>query len=241
MIHGLLFINLQAGKKMKILFLGTGAADWPAERPADAKEHRRLSSALIDDTLLIDPNQCVFDALKEYGKEPAKIKYIINTHPHSDHYCEETVKELEKSGAVFIPFYAGDEKTVGKYTVRAYAANHSTADLPVHFIVSDGAKTLFYGLDGAWLLYGEVQAIKQYRPDLAVLDATVGFIDGDYRIFEHNDLYMVLEMKKSLEKYIGTFCISHMARTLHQDHKALSEKMNGYGVITAYDGMEYEL
>ena len=38
---------------MKILFLGTGAADWPAEKPAGCKEFRRLSSALIDDVLLI--------------------------------------------------------------------------------------------------------------------------------------------------------------------------------------------
>ncbi len=226
---------------MNITFLGTGAADWPAKRPAAAAEYRRLSSALIDDVLLIDPNQCVFDALNEYGKKPEKIKYIINTHPHSDHYCEQTVKELEKNGAVFIPFSADDEKTVGQYTVRAYAANHSTAELPVHFIVSDGEKNLFYGLDGAWLLYREVQAIKQYHPDFAVIDATVGFIDGDYRIFEHNNLYMVLEMKKSLEKHIGTFCISHMARTLHTDHKTLCEKMNEYGVITAYDGMKYDI
>ena len=130
---------------------------------------------------------------------------------------------------------------MGKYTVRAYAANHSTATSPVHFIITDGEKTLFYGLDGAWLLYTEVQAIKQFRPDFAVLDATVGFTEGDYRIFEHNNLYMVLEMKKSLEKYIGSFCISHMARTLHTDHETLSEKMSRHGVTVAYDGMETEI
>ena len=62
---------------MKIFFLGTGAADWPLERPADYKEFRRLSSAVIDDTLLIDPGPQVLEALDTYGKPD--VKYIINT------------------------------------------------------------------------------------------------------------------------------------------------------------------
>ena len=52
---------------------------------------------------------------------------------------------------------------------------------------------------------------------------------------------MVLEMKKSLENYIGKFCISHMARTLHTDHKNLSEKMKQCNIITAHDGLEIEI
>jgi phosphoribosyl 1,2-cyclic phosphate phosphodiesterase len=226
---------------MKITFLGTGAADWPEKKPEGCKEHRRLSSALIDGSLLIDPNPCVFDALNEYSKDPSEIKYIINTHRHSDHFDEKTVAKLEKYGARFIPFSEGEEKTVGKYTVSAYRANHSTVKDPVHFIISDGEKTVFYGLDGAWLLFDEVQAIKNRKPDFAVFDATVGFIDGDYRIFEHNDLNMVLEMKKTLEKYIGKFCISHMARTLHTDHATLSGIMEKHGVTVASDGLEIEI
>jgi len=48
---------------MKITFLGTGAADWPLERPSEYTEFRRLSSALIDETLLIDPGPQVPAAL----------------------------------------------------------------------------------------------------------------------------------------------------------------------------------
>ncbi len=59
-------------------------------------------------------------------------------------------------------------------------------------------------------MYDEVAGIKQHKPDFAVLDATIGFIDGDYRIFKHNNLNMVMEIKKSLECYIKKFCISHM-------------------------------
>ena len=41
------------GDKMKITFLGTGAADWPMERVEGMTEFRRFSSALIDDVLLL--------------------------------------------------------------------------------------------------------------------------------------------------------------------------------------------
>ena len=53
---------------MKIEFLGTGAADWPLTKPEEYTEFRRLSSALIDDVLLIDPGPQVSEALRVLGK-----------------------------------------------------------------------------------------------------------------------------------------------------------------------------
>lgn len=226
---------------MKIQFLGTGAADWPFEKSPEAKEFRRLSAAIIDWELLIDCGPQTIGALQEYRIDPAGIRYILITHRHFDHFSLETVRELEKCGAHVIELRAGETKTLGKYTVRAYAGNHGTCTNTLHYIISDGRNTVFYGLDGAWLLYEEVQAIKEYRPDLAVLDATIGFVDGDYRIFEHNSLNMILEMKRSLSDYVKQFCISHMARTLHTDHIALQKSMEKEDVLTAYDGMEIEL
>lgn len=226
---------------MKIKFLGTGAADWPLERPEWAVEFRRMSSAVVDSTLLIDPGPQVIDALREYGNGISAIKYIINTHRHSDHYDENTVNVLTAAGAEFVDFKEGDCKTLGKYTVTAYHGNHDTCAGTVHFMISDGEKTLFYGLDGAWLGLGEFDAIRKYKPSLTVIDATVGFIDGDYRIFEHNNLNMVLEMQKTLKPYVGKICISHMAKTLHTDHKTLSDEMQKYGITAAYDGLELEI
>lgn len=224
---------------MKIFFLGTGAADWPLERPADYKEFRRLSSAIIDDTLLIDPGPQVLEALDTYGK--TDVKYIINTHSHDDHFNEDTLKALCAAGGEFVLFLPGEQKQLGHYTVTAYKANHGTCTDAVHFMITDGEKTLFYGLDSAWLLYEEVQAIKICKPDLAVFDATIGHCPGDYRIFEHNNLDMVLEMKRTLDPYMGKVCISHMARTLHADHKTLAEDMANHGVIAAWDGLELDV
>lgn len=225
---------------MKITFLGTGAADWPQQKPQNAAEFRRFSSALIDDCLLIDPGPQVIDALNELNIDITQIQYIINTHSHSDHFSRDTVDALTTLGAHFCPLADGESQTLGKYTVHAYKGNHGTCESTVHFIIRDDKNCIFYGLDGAWLLYDEVQAIKRFKPDLAVLDATVGFIDGDYRIFEHNNLWMVCQMQKTLSPYVGRFVISHLALTLHTDHKTLCEEMAPYKTIVAFDGLTLE-
>lgn len=224
---------------MKITFLGTGAADWKFQKHKDIEGFRRNSSVLIDDCLLIDPGADVPNALQCFGKRFDEIKYIVNTHKHSDHYNEDTVRYL--SDARFYPMGAGEVLTVDGYTITALQANHATCSDAVHFIISDGTKSLFYGLDGAWLMYDEISAIRSCGIDLAILDATIGDVPGDYRIFEHNNLHMVIEMKAALEKYVSRFWISHMARTLHTSHYELVERMKPHGVEVAFDGCEIEI
>ena len=220
---------------MKITFLGTGAADWkPKHR--ELAGYRRNASILIDDQLLIDPGPCVPDALCSFGKSCEKIRYILNTHDHGDHYCAETVEYLKN--AQLYPLSAAQSACIGNYQVTALRANHASCENAVHFIISDGEKRLFYGLDGAWLLYDEITAIKEQGIDLAVLDATVGFGKGDYRIFEHNNLNMVIEMKQSLQKYVKRFFINHMARTLHTSHEELVQAMLPHGIEVPFDGDE---
>ena len=224
---------------MIITFLGTGAADWQLHKHKGVEGFRRNSSILIDDCLLVDPGPDVPDALSTFEKKVDQIKYVINTHKHPDHYNEQTLAAL--SEAVFYPLNVGGVKRIGKYTVMALRANHSTCSDAVHFIISDGEKKIFYGLDGAWLMYDEVDAIKKNGIDLAVFDATVGDIFGDHRVFEHNNLNMVVEMKATLEKHIRRCFISHMARTLHTSHNELVERMKPHNIEVAFDGCEIEI
>ena len=122
--------------------------------------------------------------------------------------------------------------------MTALAANHATAEAPLHYLIADAeGKCFFYGCDGAWLLFPEYQAIMEQRPDLVILDGTIGDADGDYRIFEHNNLRMVEEMQKTLAPYCSRFMITHMARTLHTSHEQLEERLRGSGIVPAYDHM----
>lgn len=224
---------------MKILFLGTGASDWGPTCDYDNPEYRRNASLLVDDDLIIDPGPCVLEAFNKFQVDVKKIRYVINTHTHSDHFDEATLDFLTSNGAEFIQFSAGESKKIGKYEILALKGNHK---IPVnHYIISDSKSRIFYGLDSAWLMYDEVAEIIKHSPiDFAVLDGTIGFIEGDYRIFEHSSLNMVIMIKNTLEKYIKEFCISHMARTLHTGHKELAAEMSKHGIRVAFDGMKKE-
>ena len=87
----------------------------------------------------------------------------------------------------------------------------------------------------------EFYTLRKVGADFAVLDATIGFSEGDYRIFEHNNLRMVLEMKLTLSRYVKRFCISHMAKTLHGTHSELCLSMQPHGIEVACDGAVFEI
>ena len=223
---------------MKILFLGTGAADWKPEH-RDNPEYRRNASALVNGALLIDPGPCVPDAMERFGVPVESVKYILNTHRHKDHYDSQTRAMLEQHGARFLELEDGETRRVGDLEITALCGNHAIR--VQHFLISDGTRSLFYGLDAAWLMHAEFCALRARCPDLAVLDATLGFIEGDYRVFEHNNLDMVLQQKHALAPHVRRFCISHMARKLHLSNEALTAQMRPYGVEVAYDGLELEI
>lgn len=223
---------------MKLLFLGTGAADWLPDAKTQTGEFRRHSSALVDGTILIDPGAGVCDAIQEYHVDVSKIRYILVTHRHPDHFNEKTVDFLQQNGAELIELSPGEQVQLGKYTVLAVEGHHPVKTL--HYFISDGNSRLFYALDGAWLLYDEIEAMKQNPVDFAVLDGTIGFIKGDYRIFEHNSMDMIIHMKATLSRYIKQFCISHMSRGLHRSHTELVEALKPHDIIAAYDGWEAE-
>ena len=219
---------------MKLTFLGTGSADWKPSDKDTRADYRRNTSLLIDDCLLIDPGPTVLDGMQFANKSPDGVRFILNTHKHSDHYSIATVNALEN--ATLVPMRAGEVKALGKYTVTALPANHAVTT--VHFLISDGERTLFYGLDGAWLLYEEFEAIKAATPDLALLDATMGDHMGDYRVFEHNDLGMVKELKASLAPHVRRVMITHVSKTLSYPHDELVALTKPHGIEVAFDGME---
>lgn len=227
---------------MKIHFLGTGAADWkPEDAIPDTNLFRRLSSMLIDGELLIDAGPCVLESAATFGIDISKIRYIIQTHSHSDHLHMPTMEYFLSKGAQWIRLNAGESCIAGKYTIDALTANHGTCPDTVHYLIDDGEKRLFYGMDGAWLMHDEVLAIREKHVDLAILDGTLGDQEGDWRIFSHNNLRMVEEMQKTLTPYVDRFMINHMARFLHGDHHSVVKRMEPSGILVAHDNLSMDV
>ena len=79
---------------MKILFIGTGAADWVLKERKEGEFFRRLTAVKINDDLMIDCSPDTADFAESCAKGLEGVKNIIITHTHSDHYSPDTVRAL---------------------------------------------------------------------------------------------------------------------------------------------------
>lgn len=81
---------------MNLRFLGTSAAtgfpnahcrceNCVAARAQGGKSIRRMSSALINDDLLIDLGPDIDSACRDFGIDLADVEWVLQTHPHADH------------------------------------------------------------------------------------------------------------------------------------------------------------
>ena len=78
---------------MQILFLGTGAADWPNPGPKVGKG-RRFSSLLLNQTILIDCGPMALDAHREFDVNVNLITDIVIGHGHGDHINMPIILEI---------------------------------------------------------------------------------------------------------------------------------------------------
>jgi phosphoribosyl 1,2-cyclic phosphate phosphodiesterase len=249
---------------MEILFLGTGASEWSI-KDRQINGYRRKSSILIDGELMIDvgPDIFVFEEDFSYKDLFSNVDNILQTHSHLDHLskdsletlCNSRIRNIYGDGAVLNSI--GDMKNliknplcpytptkVGEYTVTSLLSNHPAnyGEQPVHYIVEKEGRRIFYGCDGAWLLFGTWSYIRKLKFDLIILDGTTGELNGNLRNFEHNNLAMARLLattfrENKLLNPDGRIMISHMAMSLHGTHEDLEKRLAKDVVISAYDNM----
>ena len=189
---------------MKVTFLGTGAADWNIDAYVPGRFHRRFSSVLINDDLLIDPGPHVFHFCESNGTPSLLegVKNIIVTHSHGDHFTSETVKklcigrdctlwadpacmrklvrELGEETAAHISFVAtkrNRDYDIGGYKITSLRGNHATEDPDEDariYLIEQDGRILFYGCDSAWIPTVSWNVIRSKPVNAMVLELTCG-------------------------------------------------------------------
>lgn len=120
---------------MELLFLGTGAADWSPKHKTDNGLYRRVSSALVNDDLLIDPGPSIYEFAEDCGSPDLykNVKNVILTHSHSDHFNAQTLIRLTKESKNELHFWAQP----AAYD-KLLAAAKEDDELPVFHIMTPG-------------------------------------------------------------------------------------------------------
>ena len=189
---------------MKVTFLGTGAADWDINAYTPGAFHRRFSSALINNDLLIDPGPHIFHYC-EHNRTPDLldgVRNIIVTHSHGDHFTSENVAKLcvgrdctlwgdgacmrklirllgeeEASKIRFVEVKQGRDYEVGGYKITPLRSNHATEDPEENtciYLVEQEGRILYYGCDSAWIPTTTWNIIKDRPVNAMVLELTCG-------------------------------------------------------------------
>jgi hypothetical protein len=256
---------------MDILFVGTGAADWPAEPPRSdyaAGEWRGFASALIGGNGLIDCGPTVPAALDRFDIDPARITDLLITHGHGDHYHLDSIAQIAATGGlrvhadpVLVPELAEipgvtahalplwESLSIGSLTVTPVLGNHLLQrpdEQAYHFVLVDGNSTVLYATDGAWLPTRTWHALRGLHLEGIVWEATCGDTDGDWRIFEHTSIRMIELQRETLVRQgvlsaNAPIWLTHLARTLCSPHAQLAEAIAPKGLTLAYDGLRVTL
>ena len=101
--------------KVELLFLGTGAANWPSEYPPPEKSLakgsvRGMSCMLVNREVLIDCGPTALAVMKRYEVDPAGITDILLTHTHADHFHTDSILAIaEARDAALGPLKFWDE------------------------------------------------------------------------------------------------------------------------------------
>ena len=214
---------------IEILFLGTGAADWPVPYcpPADRTQVgavRGRSSVLIDGQVLIDCGATVPDAIRHFGVDTRGINDILLTHTHGDHCDVDAIRHLvsqrncdrsvnlwahpsaltglpEIDGVCRREVEVGETAELPAVAATALEANHQVGDeTPLHFLLRKPRVAALYATDGAWFLKSAWTCLKEVKLDAIIWDATCGETRGNWRIFEHNSIDMINIMRQTLEE-----------------------------------------
>lgn len=159
----------QAGE-VKVRFLGTGAADWNGRD--DRGELRRLSSILVDDSILFDLTAHNPEMIPS-GIAPQTVFY---THSHGDHYHPETalkqgvkkvylsqtwydiaVQDFKRAAAKLkaempqiIPLHIGQPVQIGNLSVTPLPASHATEkfyEQTLIYLIEKAGVRLIYATD----------------------------------------------------------------------------------------------
>jgi len=96
----------------KLLFLGTGAADWNMKTDIDNPDFRGLSGILIDGHIMIDCGPGAF-LYKDRNNIPDlfdNVDSVFITHSHEDHMEERTIRALCNTDITWVvPSFLADD------------------------------------------------------------------------------------------------------------------------------------
>ncbi len=249
---------------MRIRMLGTGHGECKIKKKA-LKDFRRKGGVLVDEKILIDAPEDIFEMADDLGFSDMfdKVSDVIISHSHTGHFSPEAILKLAggKSIKVYatgkvldlIPDTPAIEKVklstsapieIGEYTLYSLPANHMTdikGEMCLNFVLARD-KALLYALDGGGINFSAWKTLSQLKIDAVIADCALELCETSYASTYHNNLTAMKALRDILiSGNISTgnvkFVLSHIPSDRKRPiHDELSSSARGYNMYVAYDG-----
>ncbi len=203
-------------------FIGTGALGSVRCRNKLSKEYRRFPSLLVDEKLIIDPSEDIFEFEESFMLSGLTkgICDVLITHSHLGHFSVCAIERLaaispgltvhagatvcaELSGIPGIRaevIYPFGIFSVQGYEIIPLPSNHITDDArecAFNFLFKK-EKTFFYGLDGGFINPSAWRVIKEAKPELFIMDCALGDRAISEGCIYHNNFEGVMKIRELL-------------------------------------------
>lgn len=190
--------------------------------------------------------------LEVYGNETAEAGIEFAASYEWDgkgRFCENT----EEANVRFHRLIPGQTVTIGDAKVTALLANHhihfenrTIEERALNYVIERDGRTLFYGLDTSYVLPGTLNRLQSFSLDLAVLDATFGYLRIDPATSGHLNFPMVQEtleefrVKNIIDDRTAVFG-SHISLDRVPAHDDIVAEVEKMGFTLAWDGLRAEV
>lgn len=247
-------------------FLGTGGIGSVRIKNKLSRDYRRFCSVLIDESILIDPSEDIFEFESTFmlGGLISKAKDIFITHSHMDRFSPLTIEKLAERSPIkvylhpsLLPEVAGIKNVeaipimpfglikLQDHTVLPLPSNHSTeleGEIAYNYLIDSGGTTLLYALDGAWINPMAWRVLSAAELSAIVFDLGAADAPMSLPCVDHNNIEMVkniVEIMKSSGVYsekTKIYLSNIPASKKRSIHEELCEAISDLPFRIAYDG-----
>ncbi len=249
---------------MIIRLLGTGYGECQLKKK-NSKDYRGRGGVILDENILIDAPDDIFQVAEDLGFSDVfkKISDVIITHSHKGHFSPRAINRLamkkkinvfatktvldmlpENENITKIEIKPLDKFKVSTIDVIALPTNHKTENITEKclnlLLMKD--RTLFYGLDGAFINGTAYNILSQITIDAALIEIALSDKAPSSSLLMHNDITAAARIKAMLDddgishektRFILTHIPTDKKRDLHEE---LSQEVSKLGMTLAYDG-----
>ncbi len=251
---------------INLRFPGTGGLGTARSRRRLSKDYRRFPALLINEKILIDPSEDIFEFEESFMLSGIfkDVRDILITNSALDHlsiccieriaakspirvYATEHLRDEISSipNVEFITISPFGLIKVEGCSILPLPANMRTeilGEIALNFLVEYEGKTFFYGLDGAWLHPDAFHVLKEVKLDAVILECALGTQPYSKECVGHNNLAMAMAVKDILisagiASANTKFILSHLPTGKSGSvHDELCDAVKDTPFKIAYDG-----